>query len=158
MPIASEAFHLPQRRELSELFKGLKNDCACKRNAKKCLFYGPKKADKCLVVLIMMGLQPKYGHHPKFTREKKKIRSSRRRVVARVDEIIKPYDSSRHFHYNFQDGQQRRSAQYKGIFWVQIIKLLLSERALNTELSDSWYWHFVWLVVVHELWYMWFAF
>ena len=69
--IASEAFHLPQSRELSELYKGLKNDCACKRNAKKCLFYGPKKADKCLVVLIMMGLQPKYGHHPKFTREKK---------------------------------------------------------------------------------------
>ena len=90
--------------------------------------------------------------------EREKIRSSRRRVVARVDEIIKPYDSSRHFHYNFQDGQQRRSAQYKGLFWVQIIKLLLSERALNTELSDSWYWHFVWLVVVHELWYMWFAF
>ena len=70
LPIAPEAFY-PQRRELSELFKGLKNDCACKRNAKKCLFYGPKKADKCLVVLIMMGFQPKYGHHPKFTREKK---------------------------------------------------------------------------------------
>ena len=77
--------------------------------------------------------------------EREKIRSSRRRVVARVDEIIKPYDSSRHFHYNFQDGQQRRSAQYKGIFWVQIIKLLLSERALNTKLWD---------ILFDLLWYM----
>ena len=129
LPIASEAaFHLPQRRrDLSELFKGLNKKMIVRASEmqRSACSMDQKRQTNALLFWLWWDSSPNMGillNSP----EREKIRSSRRRVVARVDEIIKPYDSSRHFHYNFQDGQQRRSAQYKGIFWVQIIRLLLN--------------------------------